>query len=143
MVTSTTARPSTPPGAVLVRVFAHGLSWARSLPVVPGGATVTVTVSNEHLGRVPADDLVSHGYRVVGVSSTRPRGSGEVVDLLVPREVRLAHPGWFRELLDRADRAFDCDLGPVRRLMSGELALHGDALAGVPGGAMSQDPAQG
>ncbi|MBW3657548.1 MAG: hypothetical protein KY457_02845, partial [Actinobacteria bacterium] len=123
-MSSTAARPTTPAGAVLVRVFAHGLSWVRSLPVVPGATTVTVTVSNERLGRVPADDLVAHGYRVVGISSARPRGAGEVVDLLVPREVREAHPDWFRELLDRADRAFDCDLGPVRRLMQGELALH-------------------
>lgn len=130
-MSSTAARPTTPAGAVLVRVFAHGLSWVRSLPVVPGGTTVTVTVSNERLGRVPADDLVAHGYRLVGISSARPRGAGEVVDLLVPREVREAHPDWFRELLDRADRAFDCDLGPVRRLMQGELALHEGALAGA------------
>lgn len=130
-MSSAAARPTTPAGAVLVRVFAHGLSWVRSLPVVPGGTTVTVTVSNEHLGRVPADDLVAHGYRVVGISSARPRGAGEVVDLLVPRDIREANPDWFRELLDRADRAFDCDLGPVRRLMHGELALHEVALAGA------------
>lgn len=127
-MTSTADRPPTPPGAVLVRVFAHGLSWARSLPVVPGGATVTVTVSSGRLRRVPADDLVSHGYRVVGVTPSRPRGAGEVVDLFVPRDLQLAEPGWFRELLGRADRAFDCDLGPVRRLLGAELTLHAEAL---------------
>lgn len=130
-MTSTAERPAPPPGAVLVRVFAHGLSWARSLPVVPGAGTVTVTVSSPRLGRVPADDLVSHGYRVAGVSRSRPGGSGEVVDLLVPNELQVAHPDWFRELLGRADRAFDCDLGPVRRLLGPELALHAEAL-GAP-----------
>lgn len=138
-MSSTAARPTTPAGAVLVRVFAHGLSWVRSLPVVPGGTTVTATVSDARLGRVPADDLVAHGYRVVGISSARPRGAGEVVDLLVPREVREANPDWFRELLERADRAFDCDLGPVRRIMHDELALHEVALAGASRGASADD----
>lgn len=136
-MTDTDERPPTPPGAVLVRVFAHGLSWARSLPVVPDGRTVTATVSSPRLARVPADDLVSHGYRVAGVSSSRPRGAGDVVDLLVPRGLQLDHPGWFRELLERADRAFDCDLGPVRRLLGPELALHagaGDAPTAILGG---------
>ncbi|MBW3621202.1 MAG: hypothetical protein KY461_13235 [Actinobacteria bacterium] len=134
-MTSTEERATPPAGAVLVRVFAHGLSWVRSLPVVPDGATVTATVSNPRLRRVPADDLVSHGYRVVGTSATRPRGAGDVVDLLVPRELRLAHEGWFRELLGLADRAFDCDLGPVRRLLGAELALHAAAAGPTPVGA--------
>jgi hypothetical protein len=127
-VTSTVDRPTIPPGAVLVRVFAHGLSWARSLPVVPADATVTVTVSNPRLQRVPADDLVSHGYRVVGVAATRPRGTGDVVDLLVPLGLQERHPAWWRELLERADRAFPCDLGPVRRLLGHELEVHAAAL---------------
>lgn len=123
-MTSTAERLPVPTGAVLVRVFAHGLSWVRSLPVVPNGATVTATVSSSRLQRVPADDLVSHGYRLAGVSSSRPRGAGEVVDLLVLPELRSGHVDWFRELLGRADRAFDCDLGPVQRLLGAELALH-------------------
>lgn len=139
-MTSTAERPTPPPGAVLVRVFAHGLSWARSLPVVPGGGTVTVTVSSPGLRRVPADDLVSHGYRVVGVSSSRPRGAGEVIDLLVPAELREAHPDWFRDLLGRADRVFDCDLGPVRRLLGAELALH---TAAIPAPAALAGPDEG
>lgn len=130
-MTSTVERSTIPPGAVLVRVFAHGLSWARSLPVVPGGATVTVTVSNGRLRQVPADDLVSHGYRVVGVSPGRPRGTGDVVDLLVPRSLQEGHPGWWADLLGRADRAFACDLGPVRRLLGRELAVHAAALSGA------------
>ncbi len=122
--------PATPPGAVLVRVFAHGTSWVRSLPVVPGEDTVTVTVSSERLRRVPADDLVSHGYRIVGVHGERPRGSGDVVDVFVPQELQTSHPDWWRELLARADRAFACDLGPVRQLLGTELGLHLGALHG-------------
>lgn len=129
-MTSTVELPTRPPGAVLVRVFAHGLSWARSLPAVPGGDTVTVTVSSERLRRVPADDLVSHGYRIVGVHADRPRGRGDVVDIFVPSELQQTQPEWFRALLDVADRAFDCDFGPVRRLLGAQLSLHLAALEG-------------
>jgi hypothetical protein len=129
-VTTTVELPTTPPGAVLVRVFAHGLSWVRSLPAVPVGTTVTVTVSSERLRRVPADDLVSQGYRIVGVHPDRPRGRGDVVDLFVTAELQAARPDWFRELLEVADRAFDCELGPVRHLLGGQLALHLAAMAG-------------
>lgn len=117
-----------PPGAVLVRVLAHDHSWVRSLPMVPGGKTATVTVSSEALRAVPTDDLVSHGYRIVGVPPVRARTSIDVIDILVPRELQEAYPSWWRALLGRADRAFDCALGPVRSVLAGELSLH---LAGL------------
>lgn len=123
----------TPPGAVLVRVFAHGASWVRSLPPVPAGRTVTVTVSSPALTRVPADDLVSHGYRLAGVwDSGRRRGAGETVDLLVPADLAEAHPAWWSELLRQAARAFDLDLGPVQALLGDEVALHLDAVEREP-----------
>lgn len=115
-----------------MRVAVRGSGWVRRLPVVPRGDTVTVTVSTEPLRHVPADDLVSHGYRLVGVHGTGRRDTTAVADVLVPRELQLAHPTWWRQLLDVADRAFDCELGPVRVVLGAELALHLSALR--PGG---------
>lgn len=112
-----------------MRVFAHGASWVRSLPPVPGGHTVTVTVSSLRLTQVPADDLVSHGYRLAGVwEGHRRRGAGDSVDLLVPAELAGAHPQWWSDLLRQAARAFDLDLGPVQALLGDEVAVHLAAL---------------
>lgn len=136
-MTTTVELPATPPGSVLVRVPATVPSWVRALPPVPGGSTVTVTISHERLRGVPADDLVSHGYRIVGVHGARSGGAPAVVDVFVPRELQRAHPAWFRSLLGRASRAFDCELGPVRRLLGPELALHLDAVPDHPDGTVA------
>ncbi len=123
-----------PEGAVLVRVPASDRSWVRGLPAVPGGHVLTVTVSHPALLPVPVDALVAGGYRIAGVperagAEHTTGGSSDVggrstVDVLVPVEVQERYPAWWRDLLGRADRAFDLRLGPVVRVLAAELALH-------------------
>jgi hypothetical protein len=126
-------RPAPPPaftdGSVLVRVAAADRSWARRLPPVPAGCVLTVTVGHPDLLPVPVDDLVGGGYRIVGVAADH-RPVGWTVDLLVPAEVRAAHPAWWQQLLAGAERVFDLRLGPVQRVLAAELDLHLRAAAG-------------
>jgi hypothetical protein len=125
--------PSTPAmhptdGSVLVRVTALDRSWPRRLPTVPGDAVLTVTVGHPDLLPVAVDDLVSGGYRIAGVASER-RPVGRSVDVLVPADLREAHPDWWRHLAGDAERVFDLRLGPVLRVFAAEIDLHLRALA--------------
>lgn len=114
-----------PPGALLVRVEVDDTGWVGGLPAVPAGDTVTVSVSEPRMMQVPADDLVSHGYRLVGVSARQPAtGAAAVVDLLVSAAMRERHPAWWRALLGQASRVFDPRFGPAARVLRSELALH-------------------
>lgn len=116
-----------PADAVLLRLPVAGTAWASTLPEVPDGAEVTVTVGHPDL--VPGDPgpARQRGYHVVGTASEhRPLGS--VVDLLVTAELRETAPGWWDALLRRAVRVFDLRLGPVQHVLSAELALHAQAL---------------
>ena len=116
-----------PEGALLVRVTATGPAWVGSLPEVPAGAEVTVTLGRPELLPVDTGAVRSRGYRIVGTASaTRP--IGDVVDLLVPSELRSGAPGWWAQLRDGAERVFDLALGPVQRMLHAELALHVHAL---------------
>ncbi len=119
--------PTVADGAVLLRLPAEDPAWAESLPPVPGGASVTVTLGHPDL--VPEDPtgLWAAGYRVVGVASEE-RPIGAVVDLLVPAELRAAAPEWWQQVLARARRAFDLRLGPVLSVLDAELAMHRRAL---------------
>jgi hypothetical protein len=117
-----------PDGTLLVRVPAADRAWARQLPPVPGGRTLTVTVGHVDLAPVPADDLVASGYRIVGVASDH-RPLGRLVDVCVPPDLRAAHPAWWVALVERADRVFDPRLGPVARVLAAELDLHRRAAA--------------
>jgi hypothetical protein len=110
-------------GAVIVRLGAVDRTWAGSLPAVPGGHTLTVTVGHPMLLPVPSADLRTNGYRLVGVASAA-RPVGPTVDVLVPRDVRKRHPTWWRALLSRAERVFDLRHGPVLRVLAAELELH-------------------
>lgn len=118
-----------PDGTLLVRVPAADRGWARTLPRVPDGRTLTVTVGLAELAPVPADDLVASGYRIVGVASEQ-RPLGHLVDVCVPPDLREEHPRWWASLVARADRIFDPRLGPVARVLAAELALHREASAG-------------
>ena len=112
-----------PAGTLLVRVPADTASWPRSLPAVPPGHTVTVTLGHIHLLPGPADGLEASGYRVAGAAAEhRPLGS--LVDLLVPAAVRDADPRWWEQIRQRADRVFDLAFGPVAALLSAEVELH-------------------
>jgi hypothetical protein len=117
-----------PDGTLLVRLAATDRGWARTLPRVPDGRTLTVTVGLAELAPVPADDLVASGYRIVGVAADH-RPLGRLVDVCVPPDLREAHPGWWNDLAARADRIFDPRLGPVARVLAAELALHREAVA--------------
>jgi hypothetical protein len=112
-----------PVGTLLVRVPARDRSWPSTLPVVPGGRTLTVTLGHADLATVPADDLVASGYRIVGVAADH-RPLGHVVDVLVPAALRREQPAWWDELFARADRVFDLAFGPVARVLAAELDLH-------------------
>lgn len=127
---ATGAHVTPPPGALLVRVRVASpsgpapQSWVRSLPRVPRGETVTITVNDPRLRRIPVDDLVSHGYRIVGVRDAARRTSAATVDLLVTAELIAAHPQWAARLRARAERAFDLSMGPVLRVLGDVVALH-------------------
>ena len=119
-------RPQTPPAAVLLRLPASDTAWASELPPVPDGRTVTVTVGAPQLARVPADDLVSHGLRILAVvDGAMPV---DAVDVFVPRTLADDHPDWFAAMLARADRAFDTTHGPVQTVLARTLELHLRAL---------------
>jgi hypothetical protein len=111
------------PGTLLVRVPAHDRAWARSLPPVPDRRTLTVTLGHADLAPVPVDDLVAGGYRIVGVAAD-DQPLGWLVDVLVPPQLRLADPAWWRQLTGRSDRIFDLAFGPVARVLAAELDLH-------------------
>lgn len=122
------ARPLTlPADAVLLRLPVEGTAWAATLPEVPDGAEVTVTVGHPEL--VPTDPAPARdrGYHVVGTASEH-RPLGWVVDLLITAELRETAPTWWDGLLRRAVRVFDLRLGPVQQVLSAELSLHADAL---------------
>lgn len=111
------------PGTVLVRVPVHGRAWVATLPRVPAGSSpLTVTLGHADLAP-PVDDLVAGGYRIVGVAADH-RPLGDVVDVLVPPQLRQGHPAWFAALAARADRVFDLAFGPVARVLAPEVALH-------------------
>jgi hypothetical protein len=123
-----TVRPlALPADAVLLRLPVEGRDWPTTLPAVPEGGQVTVTLGHPEL--VPADPgpARARGYHVVGAASEhRPLGS--VADLLITADLRDAAPAWWEALLGRASRVFDLRLGPVQQVLSAELALHVDAL---------------
>ena len=116
-------------GAVLVRISASERTWASTLPAVPCGRVLTVTVGHPGLLPVPVDDLLEGGYRVVGVAADH-RPVGRTIDVLVPRDLRDEAPLWWSELVARAERVFDLRHGPVQRVLAAELALHLRAMAG-------------
>ena len=123
-----TARPPTlPADAVLLRLPVEGRDWPSTLPEVPRGGQVTVTVGHPDLMPDDPAPARTRGYHIVGAASEyRPLGS--VADLLITAELRDAAPGWWDALLRRASRVFDLRLGPVQQELSAELALHVEAL---------------
>lgn len=116
-----------PVGTLLVRVPAASSAWPRTLPAVPAGATVTVTLGRATLLPDDGDGLVGSGYRVAGVAADH-RPLGDVVDLLVTPALREAEPAWWAEVRGRADRVFDLRFGPVAALLAAEIALHLEAV---------------
>lgn len=118
-----------PEGALLVRVPAQGSTWALALPELPDGAQVTVTLGHPELLPLDTGPVRARGYRIIGTASDS-RPIGDVVDLLIDPGLRRAAPQWWRELQAQAERIFDLELGPVRRVLHAELSLHAAALAG-------------
>lgn len=117
------ASPTIPiDGAVMVRLRASDRGWIRELPAVPGGRVLTVTVGRPDLLPVPADDLVTRGYRLVGVAAEH-RPIGPTVDVLVPAVLR-DDPVWWPQLQPLAERVFDLRMGPVRQLLAAEIDVH-------------------
>lgn len=119
----TTSLAALPAGTLLVRVPAEVSSWPRSLPAVPLGHAVTVTLGHASLLPGPGDGLEASGYRIAGIAADH-RPLGAVVDLLVAAAVREADPRWWEQVRQAADRVFDLGFGPVAALLSAEVALH-------------------
>lgn len=106
---------------VLVRLPASGHGWPGTLPPVPGGHLLTLSLGHPSL--LPAArGALPGGYRIVGVATARP--IGHTIDVYVPAMVRDDHPDWWRSLVARAERVFDLRFGPVRRVLAAEIALH-------------------
>jgi len=118
-----TASPTIPTdGAVIVRLRARDRGWVHELPVVPGGRSLTVTVGRPDLLPVAVDDLVTRGYRLVGVTAEH-RPIGPTVDVLVPAVLR-EDAAWWSQLQSLAERVFDLRMGPVRELLAAEIDVH-------------------
>lgn len=116
-------------GDVLVRLPATTGDWAATLPPVPQGAVLTVTLGHPALLPGPGQGPLPRGYRIVGVATER-RPIGRRVDVFVPVAMRIEHPDWWEATLRQAERVFDLRLGPVQRVLAAELELHTRALAG-------------
>ncbi len=117
------ATPTIPTdGAVIVRLRAEDRGWIRQLPPVPGSRRLTVTVGRADLLPVPVDELLSRGYRLVGVAAEH-RPIGPTVDVLVPAELR-EDQDWFGRLQPLTERIFDLRMGPVRQVLAAEIDLH-------------------
>lgn len=116
--------PDTGPGSTVLRIVVDGPGWARSLPPVPHGATVTVTCSDLELltDRLELEQL---GYTFAGVCRNPLLPPGvEAADLLVPAALVDEHPAWWQEAAACADRAFPLAFGPVLRLLGDLLRVH-------------------
>ncbi len=128
---TTTLGPRQPPtvgdGAVVRIRVAEGW-WAESVPPVPDGYRVTVSLPDGTGRDEHAEALGRLGYLVVDAA---PAASADpdCADFFVPQQLLEAHPTYWRSLADRADRAYSLALGPVRRLLGEVLAAHAAALA--------------
>ena len=115
MRSSVPADAASPPAAAVVRVACGAPGWALSLPAVPPGGTVTVSLGSSTTADERAG-LESRGYRLVGVFPsmlTDPQTA--VADLLVPEELIEGHPRWWREVTAQALGVYSLHHGPVRR----------------------------
>jgi hypothetical protein len=110
-------------GGILVRLRAASELWIERVPPVPGGHVLTATVSSQALARIPADELVSRGIRIVGRHVPPKVGRG-TVDLLVPTALAEDGGAWLRQLVAEAERVFDLSHGPVRLVFADEIETH-------------------
>lgn len=110
-------------GAALVRLPARSRAWPATLPRVPNGRVLTVTVGHPDLLPVATDDLRELGYRIVG-SADASRPVGHVVDVLVPASLREHAPDWWSGMRALAERVFDLRMGPVRMVLEREIDQH-------------------
>jgi hypothetical protein len=127
----TTTGAAPPQGAVLVRLPVHDGAWVATLPRVPAGWTLTVSLGHPALLPIARDELLARGYEVVGVATDRAP-VGRSVDVLVPGSLRDAEPRWWEAFGRRATRIFDLRMGPVQALLGSQLALHEQAMTDRP-----------
>lgn len=119
-----------PPDAVLLRIVADDRHWVAALPPAPLDGEVTVSLSPPRALERHRARLSELGYVVVGAtpvaqsSGSARRRSATVVDFLVRRALRDAHPGWWRLLAGQADQVFSLALGPVLVACADLLRLH-------------------
>ena len=115
MRSSRPADAASPPAGAIVRVACDNAGWARALPAVPAGGTVTVSLVHAASAEQRAQ-LEARGYRLVGVfPSMLADPDSAVADLLVPEELIEDHPAWWRDLTAGALRVYSLQHGPVRR----------------------------
>lgn len=116
---------------VLIRLSAGSRRWPDTLPPVPGSRVLTISVGHPRLLPLDSAGLETLGYRVVGVAVAH-RPIGATIDILVPRSLVVAEPGWVGVLRSRAERVFDLRMGPVQQVLAAELAVHRRAVDPVP-----------
>lgn len=122
----TTARlPEALDGALLVRIAASDADWVQSLPPVPPGWGLTVSLAGPARDR-EAEALTARGYRLVG--ELPDRGAPRTADVLVPEGLRERERPWWWSFLLLAERVFDPRMGPVLALLGPVLQRHMDAL---------------
>ena len=110
-----------PAGSLLVRLPVDLATSVQALPAPPPRCTVTATVADGAADPTTAQVLAERGYRFAGELSTTPHGR---IDLLITPELRAAAPGWWREVVTRAERVYDLEMGPVQRVLAGAIETH-------------------
>lgn len=119
------ARIAPPSGALLIRMVVSGPAALMALPRVPAPHTVTITCSDASArARLDEGALARLGYRLVGNHTASTDGSMLELLLLARSALLDAQPAWATAVLAKADRVFDCDLGPVQYLFGALLDCH-------------------
>lgn len=104
--------------------------WLSSLPPVPDGADVTVSLTDAAAAIRHAAELASGGYVPVGAAGCATADT-VMADFLVPRALATSQWEWLASLLGSDGRIFEPALGPVRLVLRPVLAAHRSGRARV------------
>lgn len=121
-------------------------AWWRSLPSLPGGCDITVSLplSTGQPRDVVWDSSLSDPanrhqpggqYRPITVAypdSLMPADGNPVADLLIPPAIIAAQEDWWAMIRHGALRIFDLRMGPVLAVLMPILTAHVDATARPP-----------
>jgi hypothetical protein len=115
-------QPATVEDSALVRLPVAPGAWAESLPPVPDGYAVTVSLSSAALAEEHGEALALLGYDVVDGPEDPPDSS--VAWMLVSASLAQAHPTWWGRVRHLSDGVFRLAMGPAVRRYEALLRAH-------------------